>query len=92
MEVVPKFSFITEEVVLSSPASSKCATVVPIEADYYSDNANCQIVSYGNSGNYISVMFRRSWPFGDSDLSNGSYLKYSRVPVCRVFWIAYYGT
>ena len=38
---------------LSSPAASEFATVVPIEPDYYSDNADCQIVSYGNSGNYI---------------------------------------
>ena len=38
---------------LSFSAASKCATVVPIEPNYYSDNANCQIVSYGNSGNHI---------------------------------------
>ena len=29
------------------------STVVPIEPNYYSDNANCQIVSYDNYGNYI---------------------------------------
>ena len=51
--MVLEFSFETQEVVLSSPAASKFATVVPIEPNYYSDNANCQIVSYGNSGNYI---------------------------------------
>ena len=34
MEVVPKFSFETQEVVLSSPAASKCTTVEPIELDY----------------------------------------------------------
>ena len=53
MEVVSEFLFKTQEAVLSSPAASKYATVVPLEPNYYSGNANCQIVSYGNSGNYI---------------------------------------
>ena len=56
IEVVPEFSFETQEVVLSSPAASKCATVVPIEPNYYSDNADCQIVSCKNSGSYINQL------------------------------------
>ena len=93
MEVVPEFLFETQEVVLSSPAASKFATVVPIEPNYYSDNANCQIVSYGNSGNYIYQL--RLEDLGLSEILTGqksSYFKYSGVPVCRDFWGAYYGT